>query len=238
MLLESLCGELLGFGPFDPLRFNIQSFGDGFFNGSCISENKLAAVSDEIRLTVRDLNTGLETASCTGHTATITIVKVSSNIIISGSADKTVRVWDLNSGKVLFICEGHEDVIVYVSEQENCLISVSLDGVVRLWDRVTGRPKAVYQCRVLGNVICENLWLSEHRVTMQADSVESNNKILCIWDRATGKQILQTEETYEDEFLEVIMSDNKLIAGSTTGEIIDVECGCTSAARGISGSSQ
>lgn len=75
-----------------------------------------------------------------GHSDMIRCVKVSGNLIATGSKDLTVRVYDLNSRTEKFLLKGHQRWIFSVgfSKDGKKLFSGSGDGVLKVWDMETG----------------------------------------------------------------------------------------------------
>ncbi|WNZ23215.1 protein kinase [Leptolyngbya sp. NK1-12] len=96
----------------------------------------------------------IETWRCvqtlTGHQGEITALAVSpdSELIASGSADKTIQLWSLETGELLYTwtgrsfrhSQGHQDTITALifSPNSRVLISSSADGTIKQWDLETG----------------------------------------------------------------------------------------------------
>ena len=74
-----------------------------------------------------------------GHTKTISSLSFSadSQILVSGSYDKTVRLWNANTGETLDILTGHRAAVCSVaySLDGKLIASSSADKTVRLWHR-------------------------------------------------------------------------------------------------------
>ncbi len=72
-----------------------------------------------------------------GHKASVTSISFSPNsqLIASGSEDKTVKLWDLKSGKDIKTFDKHIDSITYVSFSPDgkVIASASKDKTVKLW---------------------------------------------------------------------------------------------------------
>lgn len=57
---------------------------------------------------------------------------VKNNLILSGSADKTVTSWDVTSGRLLRKLTGHSGTVIDVDEHDGKIVSTSVDGKVIL----------------------------------------------------------------------------------------------------------
>ena len=81
-----------------------------------------------------------------GHTDMVCSIKASSNMVLSGSSDKTVRLWDLRTGKCVRTMEGHTGTVYSVDMDGHCrtAVSGSEDNLIRLWDLGSGRCSATF----------------------------------------------------------------------------------------------
>lgn len=79
------------------------------------NENVFASVSDDRRLLLWDMRERLPTASIEAHMAEIMCVDSSpfdSNLLVTGSADRSVAVWDTRNVKCkLFSLRGHKEEV-------------------------------------------------------------------------------------------------------------------------------
>ena len=74
-----------------------------------------------------------------GHTLSVLSVLSTSDLIISGSADKTIMIWSLNGRNPLRTLIGHtSDVTGLHISVANHLISISKDGTLKVWDLSVG----------------------------------------------------------------------------------------------------
>ena len=74
-----------------------------------------------------------------GHASPVTSVLCVEELIISGSADKTIIIWSLKARKILRTLIGHtSDITGLQISVANHLISVSKDGTMKVWDLSVG----------------------------------------------------------------------------------------------------
>lgn len=96
------------------------------------------------------LNQGLLRYSLTGHTNEVTSVAFSQDgqILISGSADKTIKLWNLKTGQLIRTLRGHTQTInrVVVSPDGQFIASGgSTDTTIKLWNLKTGQLIRTFQ---------------------------------------------------------------------------------------------
>jgi len=74
-----------------------------------------------------------------GHKAAVTCVSISSNLVVSGSRDKTLRVWKLELGSfcytTLIVLYGHTELIHFVAQDQDRIYSSDENGEMLVWDR-------------------------------------------------------------------------------------------------------
>jgi WD40 repeat protein len=90
-----------------------------------------------------------------GHDDAITIMEgigdmgpQSSNLVCTGSIDKSIRVWDGRAKKAqIFLFKGHADSILELrwGEGGRSVISASKDKTIRIWDTRAGRQRSVLE---------------------------------------------------------------------------------------------
>jgi len=74
-----------------------------------------------------------------GHTASVTAVRFLDNVIVSGSADRTIRVWDMNLKKCQKVLEGHQKSVWGLRFlSKSLLVSCSGDATVKIWNLKSG----------------------------------------------------------------------------------------------------
>eukprot|EP01119_Soliformovum_irregulare_P022727 TRINITY_DN7827_c0_g1_i1.p1 TRINITY_DN7827_c0_g1~~TRINITY_DN7827_c0_g1_i1.p1 ORF type:complete len:508 (-),score=87.93 TRINITY_DN7827_c0_g1_i1:24-1547(-) len=69
----------------------------------------------------------------TDHGGPIWSLKVTSDLLFSGSSDKTIKVWDLTTLKLLKTLEGHTGIVHCLAVSKGRLISGSDDKSIRIW---------------------------------------------------------------------------------------------------------
>jgi len=70
----------------------------------------------------------------TDHAGPIWVLKVTNDLLLSGSSDKTIKVWDLSSMKLVATLEGHAGIVHCLAVQKGKLMSGSDDKAIRVWD--------------------------------------------------------------------------------------------------------
>lgn len=77
-----------------------------------------------------------------GHKSVVTSVRSyrGSQMIISGSEDRSIGIWEISSGARLQTLTGHTDCVygIAVIEDKNLAVSASQDGTLRVWSTATG----------------------------------------------------------------------------------------------------
>lgn len=98
---------------------------------------------------VWDVSSGNLLAIYTGQTTTVRGLSWSpdSQLLASGSDDRTVQVWRVSDGSQMLSYTGHKDVINGVSWQPsgNMVASASADGTVQVWDASSGKNLLTYR---------------------------------------------------------------------------------------------
>jgi WD40 repeat protein len=110
------------------------------------SGDQVAAIRSSLgRVTVLDVETGVQVLTLAGHTAKVTSLDWSpaGPLLVTGSEDHTARVWDVSPRTQ--VLTGPEDVVFAVawSPIGDRLAAAGLDGTARVWDAVTGEELLV-----------------------------------------------------------------------------------------------
>jgi WD40 repeat protein len=104
---------------------------------------RLAAGSEDNRITLLDPASGRTIRSFTGHSADVVALAFSPDgrRLASASHDRSVKIWDTSSGKELSTLRGHAGPVhaVAYSPDGKSVASAIDDAHIRLWDGVTGR---------------------------------------------------------------------------------------------------
>ena len=77
----------------------------------------------------------------TGHEdAVICVTSNNTDILISGSQDKTLKVWNIHTGGCITTLTGHTGTIwcCVLSLDSNVIYSGSADNTIKIWDRTNG----------------------------------------------------------------------------------------------------
>jgi len=71
-------------------------------------------------------------ATFVDHTGPLWVLEITSDILISGSSDKTIKLWDLTSMKLVKTLEGHTGIVHCLAVHKGKLISGSDDKSIRV----------------------------------------------------------------------------------------------------------
>ncbi len=160
-----------------------------------------------------------------GHTAAVTSVAYSPNsqIIVSGSTDRSLKIWDAESGRlvrtfpgdfgavssVAFLPDGHE------------IVSASLNGAIIIWNAETGQP--VRSLRSNANYSWQSS-PSVHSIAVSPDGKRvasgGSGSTVTIWNDSSG-EVLGIFRGHDEDFESVAFApDGKtVVAGSKEGMI-------------------
>ncbi|XP_062515555.1 F-box/WD repeat-containing protein 8-like isoform X2 [Corticium candelabrum] len=101
------------------------------------------ALCEGCRVRVHSLCTGQFLCSLSGHWSDVLCVDIANapkNMIVSGSADKSVRVFDMRIGSSAFVLKGHTSYVSHVQMDDWKVVSGTNDGTVYVWDQRMQRP--------------------------------------------------------------------------------------------------
>ncbi|MDT4967578.1 MAG: hypothetical protein QOJ64_2315 [Acidobacteriota bacterium] len=173
---------------------------------------------------LRDVLTGKEIKSLTGHTDIVWSVAFSPDgkTLASGSWDNTIKLWDIESGRLLKTLTSHSGNIMKVAISPNgtTLISASRDKTIKLWDIETGT---------------ELRSLSGHLTPIETMAVSSDGKTIVsvsedrmikIWNADNGREL--NSYMGSSKFYSLAFSpDDKTIAygGLQFVDLIDISNG-------------
>lgn len=88
-----------------------------------------------------DWQTGVKSASLTGHTKKINrLIYSQNNILYSASDDQHIIVWNLKSNSILLDIPAHSRAVndIAITSDARILVSCSDDGLIRVWDIAEG----------------------------------------------------------------------------------------------------
>ncbi|CAO3632054.1 unnamed protein product [Cunninghamella blakesleeana] len=76
-----------------------------------------------------------------GHTDGVMCVQFcdASNIIMTGSYDKTIKIWNLETGQLIRTLEGHTRCVRALQFDEAKLVTGAMDNTVKIWNWYTGK---------------------------------------------------------------------------------------------------
>jgi WD40 repeat protein len=98
-----------------------------------------------------DLTTGQKVRRGGGHQSTVSCLAWTSDaqVLISGSADRSVRQWEMKTGKELPCCTGHASAVtaLALAPDDKAIASGNAGGAVHVHDRATGKRLFSFQNR-------------------------------------------------------------------------------------------
>jgi WD40 repeat protein len=96
------------------------------------------ALSEGYKVRLHSLQTGQFLYSLSGHGNDVLCVDIDrapENMLVSGSADKSVRVFDLRMSSSAFVLRGHISYVSHVQMDDWKVVSGTNDGTVYVWDQ-------------------------------------------------------------------------------------------------------
>ena len=165
----------------------------------------LASGSNDKTVRLWNLETGKEIRTITGHSSWVRSVAISrfsigsendndSNILASGSTDKTIKVWNLSTGKLIHTLKGHTQSVTSLAMSPGAkgdspiLISGSADRSIKIWDLSTGelvRNLEGHTQSITSLAINPANRLSNNKTFASG----STDRTIKIWNRSTGELI-------------------------------------------------
>lgn len=183
-----------------------------------------------------------------GHTLAISSIHSFQNLqnhtelIVSGSVDKTIKIWDILTGKLLQTLDGHTDWVksVYFSPNGQQIVSGSLDKTIKIWDTLSGKLLQTLDGHSDSDPISSVCY------SPNGEQIISGNHgdFIKIWDANTGKliQILKghtnsiTSVCYSSDNRRIISAGNdKTIRlwDAYNGNLIQIFTGHSYSIRGL-----
>lgn len=161
-------------------------------------------------------DTGISHLTLVGHTAGISVAKICSGLIVTGSTDGSIRVWSKN-GSCLCIMTGHEDEVdsLHIDAENRLLLSGSRDHTVRLWLLSAGSCLCVFRGHT-GSITALQ-FLQDRIVSASCD------RTLRIWNLET-KECENVLSGHSLEVMAVQVGSKHIVSGSsdTTIKIWDL----------------
>lgn len=139
------------------------------------------------------------------------------DLLISGSADRTIKVWNSITGSLKFTLLGHTGSVrtLAISPCDRFLISGSADRTIRIWD--------------LTDPLTRPHIIDEHSYTITAIATSPNgkyfvsacqNKDVEVWCMKTKKSLFMFDKSIDNVSSIAVSSDSKIIAvGNNKGTV-------------------
>ena len=149
---------------------------------------RLAAGSEDYRITILDTASGKVLRSFVGHAATVVALAFSTDgkRLASASHDRSVKIWDTSSGKELLTLGVHAGPVHAVAySPDGKSIATAIDNAhIRLWDATTGKALRTLEGQQ-GEVL--SLAFSPDGKQLVAGYRES---VVSQWDLELGKKLM------------------------------------------------
>lgn len=154
-----------------------------------------------------------------GHSGQIRSLAISpdSELMASGSADKTINMWELDSGSLVYSLRDHSNWVrgLAFSPDSKTLVSCSADKTIKIWNVSSGKLIQTLAGHASG---VSAIIISPNGKTIISGSDDGTVKL---WDLNTGN-LLYTLMGHSGYVLSVAIScDGKTLAGGC-GEVIRV----------------
>jgi WD40 repeat protein len=161
---------------------------------------RLAAGSEDYRITILDTASGKVLRSFVGHQAAVVALAFSPDgkRLASASHDRSVKIWDTSSGKELLTLGVHAGPVHAVAySPDGKSIATAIDNAhIRLWDATTGKALRTLEGQQ-GEVL--SLAFSPDGKQLVAGYSES---VVSQWDLESGKKLTMSrhgaEQGYQD----------------------------------------
>jgi len=103
------------------------------------SDNYIISASNDSTIKVWEIISGLNIKNLTGHTDSITCLKIKNDLLFSSSWDKTVKIWNIFSEQVIRSFVGDSSINSILIFSNETLISGDWQGFIKIWDIKNGK---------------------------------------------------------------------------------------------------
>jgi len=181
-----------------------------------------------------EVSNGIVRRLLVGHLADVTCTKFfpSNLVLLTGSEDMCVKIWSIEDGSCPVTLTGHKRAItqLQIVEKGRNVVSSSLDGTIKLWNCGTGACINTIQCNSEVNDIAllttstysgpegEGQVLTSDKLILSA----CESGVLYVHSLCDGTLLRQYRHTSPLSTVTSV-SDNVVITGSTSGEVITLD---------------
>ena len=190
----------------------------GTISSLSISDSYFAAGNSNGYFTLGNFATGEIITNQKGHDEAINAIAINSKteLIASGSDDKSIKIWNLNNRELLQTLTGHSDAVsaVVMSPNGEILASGSWDKTIKVWNLKTGE---LLQTLTGHSGLINALTISSDGGYLASASKDSTIKL---WNLETG-ELIRTFSGHNLSVLTVAIGadSNILASGSADGFI-------------------
>ena len=149
-----------------------------------------------------------------GHTDKVNSVAISPDgqILVSGSADKTIKVWNLQSGELIRTLREHSDEVnsISISVDGQNIVSGSGDTTIRVWNLQT---KDLFWFKI-------NSQITNADGQIDFYGIESNT--IRVWNEQTEELIIELEGHTDSVNSVAISPDGQILVSGSNDKTIKI----------------
>ena len=156
----------------------------------------------------------------TSHLSYVNTISISPDgqILVSGSADKTIKIWNLSTGQEIRTLKGHSQPInsLAISPDGQTLVTGSADKTIKIWNLSNGQE--IRTLKGHSNPV-NSLSISSDWQTLVTGSAD---KTIKVWNLSTGQEIRTLTGNFSYVNTLAISPDGQTLASGSADKIIKI----------------